>query len=51
MASSEISGGPARLGCIEGDAGKANEVIYHAPESQNPSGCVVFFGGDMQVKI
>ncbi|KAG8178696.1 hypothetical protein JTE90_011622 [Oedothorax gibbosus] len=48
MASSETIAGPVRLGSIEGDAGKKNEILYHEPQSEDPSGCVVFFGGDMQ---
>lgn len=42
---------PVRLGPIEGYLGKKNEVIFHPPSSENPDAYVIFFGGDVQVKL
>lgn len=47
----DLPGGlkPVRLGFVEGDLNKKNEVIYHPSSTENPEGCIIFFGGDIQV--
>ncbi|PRD22171.1 UNVERIFIED_CONTAM: hypothetical protein NCL1_49826 [Trichonephila clavipes] len=51
MAADSISIGPMRLGNVDGYLNRSNEVIYHSSACQSPIGCVIFFGGDMQVSL
>lgn len=45
------TGRPIKLGKVDGYQNRSNEIIYHPSISHSPDGCVVFFGGDMQVSL